>query len=432
MQAGLSFDQAPPIMVPFRFFLSAPLFAFVAAMLLLWQGPQLLVSRWMPASLATTHLLTLGFLAMTMMGAMMQLLPVVAGAPVARAVGVARTVHGLLLLGIVALAAGFLYAAPLAIRAAFFLLGGALAVFLIATAFSLRRAVSNPTASAMRFALLALLIASGLGLTLASNHGWTWWLQERARVADLHLVWGLVGWVGLLVTGVAYQVVPMFQVTPAYPKRLTRTLAPAMFALLVLWSAAAGWLPDGTLATPAILVGLCIAAGFGLFAVMTLRLQSLRKRKVTDVTLNFWRFGMVCLLLAVASWGVLMLLDTKESNALLPLLLFTVGFAVSVVNGMLYKIVPFLIWFHLQSQATNITMVPNMKEIIPARRMRVQMWLHFAATTLLVLALGLPLLVYPAGALLGLSMLLLEANLLAAYAVYQRHSREMGSLRASG
>jgi len=31
-------------------------------------------------------------------------------------------------------------------------------------------------------------------------------------------------------------------------------------------------------------------------------------------------------------------------------LLFLIGFAVSVVTGMLYKIVPFLAWFHLQAR----------------------------------------------------------------------------------
>jgi hypothetical protein len=46
MQPGLSFEQAPPISVPFRFFLTAPLFGMAAGLLLLWQGPAALASRW--------------------------------------------------------------------------------------------------------------------------------------------------------------------------------------------------------------------------------------------------------------------------------------------------------------------------------------------------------------------------------------------------
>lgn len=38
--------------------------------------------RWSPATLALTHLITLGYLAMIMLGALLQILPVVLGVPV--------------------------------------------------------------------------------------------------------------------------------------------------------------------------------------------------------------------------------------------------------------------------------------------------------------------------------------------------------------
>jgi hypothetical protein len=52
-------DQAPPIWVPFRFFLSAPIFLGLVAAVLLWRGPEVLQSRLSPA---VTHLFTLSFL----------------------------------------------------------------------------------------------------------------------------------------------------------------------------------------------------------------------------------------------------------------------------------------------------------------------------------------------------------------------------------
>jgi len=84
MQALLSFDQAPPFAAPFRFFLTAPLFALFAGMLLLWSGPELFASRWTPAALALTHLISAGFMLQVMFGAMIQILPVVAGANIAQ------------------------------------------------------------------------------------------------------------------------------------------------------------------------------------------------------------------------------------------------------------------------------------------------------------------------------------------------------------
>jgi hypothetical protein len=105
---GLSLNQAPPIGVPLRFFLTAPLFAVAAGVLLVVSGPEILASRWSPAALAVTHLLTLGFLAQVMMGALMQLLPVLAGTPVPWVAPESGWIHGLLTCGAVLLAAGFL------------------------------------------------------------------------------------------------------------------------------------------------------------------------------------------------------------------------------------------------------------------------------------------------------------------------------------
>ena len=103
--------------------------------------------------------------------------------------------------------------------------------------------------------------------------------------------------------------------------------------------------------------------------------------------------------------------------------LFIAGFAVSVVNGMLYKIVPFLIWFHLQSLLMGVVRVPNMKLIMPEPGMRRQMWLHFAAVPALALSALWPPLIYPAALLFGTSMILLEVNLLYAFRIYQQNAK---------
>ncbi|MFA7242843.1 MAG: hypothetical protein WC091_22280 [Sulfuricellaceae bacterium] len=420
-QSGLSFDQAPPILAPFRFFLAAPLFAVLAAAVLLWHGPEWLLSRWLPSVLALTHLMTLGFLGMTMMGAMFQMLPVVAGVPVARPVAIALAVFGFLAAGTLALASGFLLASPGLMRLALGLLGMGFALFVAASGYSLIRASAGATVRSMQFALIALALTVALGLVLASNYGWNWWLAERVRFTNLHLAWGLLGWVGLLVIGVSYQVVPMFQLTPAFPKRLTAWLAGSLFALLAAWSL----LMLGGMEAYAPFVGALPAFGFALFAAITLRLQKQRRRKVSDVTLLFWRFGLAALLLALTLWLVGQFIPQLSDGQVYPFLLgmlFIAGFAVSVVNGMLYKIVPFLVWFHLQSlMVGTAAKVPNMKEILPEKKMRRQMGLHFAAAPLLAASTLLPPLIYPAALAFGASMLLLETNLLFAYGVYRRN-----------
>lgn len=236
----------------------------------------------------------------------------------------------------------------------------------------------------------------------------------------VHVAFGLLGWVLLLVIGVAYLVVPMFQITPPYPPRLSRWLAGTLFGLLLL-HAAAPLLPS----TATRLVDGGLASAVLLFALATLHLQARRRRKLPDVTLDYWRLGMASLTACVAAWLAAQFSPSFADSDAYPLLLgvlFIGGFAVSVVTGMLYKIVPFLAWFHLQAQLqARAGSIPTMKDMIAERRTRWQFRLHLAACVLLVAAVSWPQLVIAAGGVLALSALLLWINLLSAVRHFARH-----------
>ena len=77
--------------------ITAPLFGVLAGLLVLFEGPAALPVRWNPATLALTHLLTLGVLAQVMCGALLQMLPVLAGAPVPAVGRVGCWAHALLI-----------------------------------------------------------------------------------------------------------------------------------------------------------------------------------------------------------------------------------------------------------------------------------------------------------------------------------------------
>src|SRR3569623_266453 len=418
-QAGLSFEQAPPFSLPLQFFLSAPLFLLAAALLVV-MDPASLASRWTPQALALTHALTLGFLAMAMLGALMQMLPVVAGSPLPRPRAVAWLVQGPLALGTLALMTGFLSTESIAFGIAIVLLVSGFAVFLAAAAVSLVRATSNVTVWGMRLAVLSLGLTFILGLTLALMRAGVWIPPARAAALAAHLAFGLLGWVLLLVVGVAFQVVPMFQITPPYPPLLGRWLTPGLFVLLLIHAAAPA-LPSRV----ATLVEAGLAAGILLFAVTTLRLQTRRRRKLPDVTLDFWRLGMASLIASVTVWTVAQFSPAWADSDVYPLLLavlFIGGFAVSVVNGMLYKIVPFLAWFHLQAQLqARAGSIPTMKDMIAEGRSRWQFRFHLVACGLLTAGLFWPLLARTGGLMLALSALLLQINLLSAVRRLYRH-----------
>jgi len=421
---GLSYEQAPPFDVPLRFFLTAPWFLLLAAALVLWQGPAIFSSRWLPATLALTHLLTLGFMAQIMLGALLQILPVVVGVVVPRPRLMAALIHIPLTLGALALLIAFLSGRPLWFHPALGLLGLSFGVALIAIHLALWRApVVSGTVIALRCALGALLVTIGLGLSLGGYVGWGLNLPVIA-MTHLHAAWGLVGWTALLVAGVAYQVVPMFQITPPYPSWFVRGFAPLMAALLVAWSAfvLGGRTIAATLTSAALAVGLAVLAG------TTLYLLTRRRRKIGDATLGYWRISMASLLAGALLWLATLLVPALASAPQVELLLgilLIFGFAVAVINGMAYKIVPFLAWFHLQAQLFRRAKVPNMKQLLPEARIRRQRWAYLTALLLLLAAAVYPaVFTYPAALALGITGAWLGVNLWGVWRMYRRTQHE--------
>jgi len=114
-------------------------------------------------------------------------------------------------------------------------------------------------------------------------------------------------------------------------------------------------------------------------------------------------------------------LAETPSFALLLGVLFIVGFGYSVINGMLYKIVPFLIWYHLQTRLADIGMkAPNIRKIIPEQAAGKQFYAHGLVLLSMVLAAIFPeQLARLAGVLFIASSLWLWINLLLAGLFYR-------------
>ncbi|NIR31308.1 MAG: hypothetical protein GWN84_18770 [Gammaproteobacteria bacterium] len=405
-RAGLSLEQAPPLSVPLRFFLTAPPFAMLAGLALLWLGPETLASRWAPQTIGLTHLLTLGFITMVAIGAMLQMLPVLSGVAAPQPRLVAAWVHLLLLLGTLGLCGGFVID-PLFLRLGAALLGVAFAAFLalMALTFVRLRGSANPTVRGMRLALVGLAAAALLGLGRGTAYAWG--VEVPVTLIHVHVAWALLGWIGLLVVAVAFQVVPMFQVTPDYPRAVRRWLVSGLFLSLLGWSVGAlmhwTWLEK--------FFELVLVAGFCGFAITTLRLQLRRRRRITDAFLWFWRLGLGSILAAGAlrlaiSWGG----DAGRLDILFGVLVI-VGAVQSIMLGMLYKIVPFLVWLHSRNAPGG---VHNMSQVLPERRARHQLRLHGLSLALLVAAILYPLVSPVAGIVFAGSSLWLAFNLIQA------------------
>lgn len=431
MQALLSFENAPPFAAPLRFFLTAPLFAVLAGLLVAWEGPGLFASRWMPGALAATHLVTVGFMLQVMLGAMIQILPVVAGANLRRPLLVAQIVHAGLTQGALLLAAGLLLGAPWLLSGAALVLGATVAIFLACTLLALLGVPStSPTIRGLKLALFGLFGVVGLGvlMALALARGWA---LPLAALVDLHAGWGLGGWAGVLLAAMAYVVVPMFQLTPGYPARPSWWFPVTILALLLLWSVAVladqGWLVR-------LSQGLAAVTGLA-FCGLTLRLQGKRRRARADATYRYWQLGLIA-----SSAALLMLLSASIWPGGAEVDGWTLGFGILIVaggflpfiTGMLYKIVAFLSWLHLQNFGQAKIPAPAMNKILPDTATQRQMLAYGAALVLLLAAVVFPgWLARPAGMAFAVANAWLWWNVAGAARRYRRSQAEMAAKLAS-
>ncbi len=379
--AGLALEQAPPLSVPASFFCLAPLALAGAGVLLLEQGATPFLSPWLPAALSLTHLGTVALLASVMLGALYQMCPVVAGAPIP-AVRLAWLVAALWGLGSAALVLGFRFGHTELLRAAISLLGLGLALFVFPVAWALlRKGGPGPTVAGMRLALLALFVAAFLGLWMAHGHaGWRF-PGPRALWLRAHLGVGLFGWVGGLLAAVSWQVVPMFYLS-APVIAAARWLTLALLALGGLGAPIA--LLFGLPLAPFLVLG--VLGAWLLHPVLTLAALSQRRRRAPDPSARAWQLAMICgLLCAALAAPAWLALDARY--ALLLGWTAIAGWAGLTVHGMLTRILPFLVWFHRHSAQVGLASTPSLRSLLPVETSRLGLRLHAAALPLGALAI---------------------------------------------
>ncbi|MEO5352384.1 MAG: hypothetical protein H7835_04130 [Magnetococcus sp. XQGC-1] len=380
---GLHIDQAPPLNIPFRFFATAPFFLILCGAVLAKEGQSLFLTPLLAETVAMVHLITLGWIATTMFGAMYQMIPVLGGGPVPWLNG-SRWVHLLLIVGVLTLALEVgIHLHRWLLLVASFSLGGALTLFIIPVSLALVRApVVHPTLWAMRLAVLSLIAVMTMGLIFLGEYAHGFFAIDRHAMVGVHLVWGLFGWVGTLMVGVSFHVLPMFYMMPPFPRPQ------------------ANWILGG-LATSWILLPLCLLTiaplpfwltwlaalpallALVLYGKVMWGLFRARKRKKWDVTLRLWQVGYLCGGLSIAVLALWPVLETDLLRYLFAVL-FLFGFVSSIMTGMLYRIIPFLTWFHRYSQRAGMPGVPMMEDLTSSRSGQWQLWNQWLGIALLV------------------------------------------------
>ncbi len=335
-------DRLLPPSLPFRFFVTALIMQGAAWSLLLVGADGLVgFTGGLGPVVAALHLVTLGVLAMTALGAAFQLLPVATS----RALGplwACRLTWWLFTPGVAELAGGLATGWEPALHG-----GATLAVAGLALGgFLLARTLMGVSGLAgivrhVWVALASLVGLAVLGVALVVDFG-TGLLPDHQAVAAAHAVLATYGFMGNLGFAFATVLVPMFVLGRAVPEAIGK-VGSALAALALMVTVAgllAGW---GWLAALGGVVGVVTIVWHlkGLMAVVKSRM---RKRLEP-----FFRLVVPALVLLPVSVvaGIALALGARP-DVMAPLwgVLLVFGWLLSFVTGILQRIMPFLASMH--------------------------------------------------------------------------------------
>ena len=297
-------------------------------------------------ALAAVHLLTLGVLTTTAIGAAAQILPVATRRALA-AVWLVKLVFWLMVPGMMVLIAGMYAAQKHALLAGAGATTAGLVLFAWLLADNLRRAGSLPVVAAHGWAALASLIGlAGLGIALAFNYQFGI-LHNRAAVALAHMVLGGFGFMGLLLLGFSHILVPMFALASAPAKRPSLATFAAAIAAVALGTvgALAG---SRVMLTSAALIGLAATGGY-LWLMHRVLATGMRKRLGLSFVLvrAAWIMLPITLLTGLAAlYGI-----AGDNGATLFGFLLLFGWLLTFLFGILQRILPFLASMFVASPA---------------------------------------------------------------------------------
>lgn len=372
----LTVDKQPPMAVPLRHFVIGLIFLVVGVVLGITSAAGITPGT---GGLAHVHLLLAGWVCLTIMGAMVQFVPVWAGVTLySRRLAVTQ-------LWLVAGGVGSFAAALLVGRVdvlptfAFVMLLG-----FWTFAYNLGRTLArvtdhDVTTTHFALALSFLVVATTLGFLLALDFTTPVLAAvglSHSNAVTAHATLAVFGVVVTTVLGALYQLGTMFTQTTLHGidhhvRRFETVAYPAGVVALAA-GRLVGSLPIARLGATLVLAAM---AGFGLVLARKLlesqvpRTPMLSRYAVVAVATVGWA------LLSIPSWWAG---PTRRAALFGPpgvghlLLIGVVGF---VVVGTLYHVIPFIVWVHRYSDLLGFEPVPMIDDLYDSRVASVDFWM---------------------------------------------------------
>jgi len=373
-QGGLSLEQAPPISVVLKFFITASLFGiFLGVYFFLNSTGRFCFERHI-VYVTSIHLLALGVMASFMLGALFQMLPVIAGVVIKVPKSKSMIAHIALFIGVLLQVTAFGTTDSIYYLLSAIVLGLGL---LHATALMIKEIIQiknhSNSSLGMLFALGGFSIAILFGVYLLLTLGGYIDGSFFTPIKEAHYSFALFGWVTLLIVSISFQVIEMFYVTPKFSPLLSKYFSVTIFIILILKTIVLFMGLDSAI------LDIVTALLFIIYASITIYQLYKRRRPTRDATVWFWRLGMGLLIFSSLIIIINNLIGLDDRVEMLGHFAF-IGFVLSIIFAMVYKIVPFLVWFHLSNQ--GYMEAPMMFDVIHPKRAKIHFWIHLCTIIL--------------------------------------------------
>lgn len=338
-----------------------------------------------PRLLSIVHLAALGWGTMLIFGAGYQLLPVICEQNLFSEKLAAISWYSLSL-GVLLLVCGFWHS-----FLGWLLLGGGSLVVLSALLYSINALKTTEIFSKYSVQKLFivgsafwLVFTTSLGLLLAINLIHPFFSSNHLEILKLHAHAGLAGWFLQLISGISTKLVPMFLLGKSNKDNwLERSFLFQNLGLIA-------FLIDGYffgLSSYRIFVYLLLVV---LGVVWWLRYlydaYQKRLRKKIEVLMRHSFLSFLCLVLALALVPVVYLAKGNQWAMLYGTLLF-MGWISSLILGMTFKTLPFIIWNNQYKHFSGKVKVPLPKDLFNEKLTLWQFWLFVVALLSFALAI---------------------------------------------
>ena len=354
-------DRLLPPSIPYRFFVAAVAFHLLAwVLLLVGDEANLGFVGGQGITLAALHLITLGTLAMTAMGAAIQLLPVATRRPLGP-IWAIKLMFVLYAPGVALFAGGLAHSTAWAQHMGATLSVAGLALFGGLVGANLRKVNDLPGVTRHAWlAVASLLGLAVLGLLLVVDFT-KGFLPDHGAAAAAHAVLAGYGFMGMLALGFSYVLIPMFVLGSAVPDPVGKRTA--LLSGLGLALGAGGALAGiGLVSVLGIGLGLaaCVIYLRGMLASLKTRMKK-RLEPFFRMVWIAWALLPVSLLAALAPalgapldpwgglWGFLLVF----------------GWLLSFVTAILQRIMPFLASMHSSALGGKPALLSHLSPKLP-------------------------------------------------------------------